>query len=94
MGVDTIGVVVPGNYSVVPTEANAMIALNGANGSGTGLTMKISYGTEGKGITHAGWNKLTVGSGGRAGREHWECLVAMTMNDDGSNTDDAVLPNS
>lgn len=40
---------------------------------------------------HAGWNLRTVGSGGRAGRVHYETLVAMgSMTGDGS--DDNVVP--
>lgn len=40
--------------------------------------------------THAGWNLRTVGSGGRAGRVHYETLVAMgSMTGDG---EDDVLP--
>ena len=40
---------------------------------------------------HAGWNLRTVGSGGRAGRVHYETLVAMgSLTGDGS--DDTVLP--
>lgn len=40
---------------------------------------------------HAGWNLRTVGSGGRAGRVHYETLVAMgSLSGDGS--DDSVLP--
>lgn len=40
---------------------------------------------------HAGWNLRTVGSGGRAGRVHYETLVAMgSMIGDGD--DDTVLP--
>jgi hypothetical protein len=41
---------------------------------------------------HAGWNLRTVGSGGRAGRVHYETLVAMgSMIGDGTD-DDTVLP--
>lgn len=40
--------------------------------------------------THSGWNLRTVGSGGRAGRVHYETLVAMgSMTGDG---EDSVLP--
>ena len=34
-------------------------------------------GTNGKGVTHAGWVKRTEGTGGRAGRVQFETLVAM-----------------
>jgi hypothetical protein len=49
----------------------------------TGIT-----GQDGSSSATAGWNLRTVGSGGRAGRESYECLVAMgSMTGDG--TDDA-----
>ncbi len=50
-------------------------------------------GAQNKGVTHAGWNVRTVGSGGRAGRVQYETLVAMgSISTDGS--DDDVLPNA
>jgi hypothetical protein len=50
-------------------------------------------GAQNKGVTHAGWNVRTVGSGGRAGRVQYETLVAMgSIANDGS--DDDVLPDS
>ena len=33
-------------------------------------------------IAHAGWNLKTTGSGGRASRVHFECLVALTESQD------------
>ena len=30
----------------------------------------------GSGVAHTGWNKQSVGTGGRAGRIHYETLVA------------------
>lgn len=45
------------------------------------------------GAAHAGWNLRTVGTGGRAGRVHYETLVAMgSMASDAS--DDTVLPDA
>ena len=45
-----------------------------------------------KGIAHAGWVVRTVGSGNRAGRVHYETLVAMgSMSGD---AEDSVLPDS
>jgi len=50
-------------------------------------------GAQNKGVTHAGWNVRTVGSGGRAGRVQYETLVAMgSIANDGS--DDDVLPDA
>jgi hypothetical protein len=42
-------------------------------------------------ITHSGWVRRTVGTGGRAGRVHYETLVA-TNTIQGDASDDAVLP--
>lgn len=44
----------------------------------------------GMGIAHSGWHIKTTGSGGRAGRIHYECLVAGGITSDAS--DDALLP--
>ena len=33
-------------------------------------------------VAHAGWNLKTTGSGGRAGRIQYECLVALTNSQD------------
>jgi len=50
-------------------------------------------GAQNKGVTHAGWNVRTVGTGGRAGRVQYETLVAMgSIATDGS--DDDVLPDA
>jgi len=45
-----------------------------------------------KGIAHSGWNLRTVGSGGRAGRVHYETLVAMgSMLNATADAEDTVL---
>lgn len=45
-----------------------------------------------KGIAHSGWNLRTVGSGGRAGRVHYETLVAMgSMVNADADAEDTVL---
>ena len=55
-------------------------------------TAALGEGTTG-GAAHAGWNLRTVGTGGRAGRVHYETLVAMgSMSSDAS--DDTVLPDA
>jgi len=52
----------------------------------------LGEGTTG-GAAHAGWVKRTVGTGGRAGRIHYETLVAMgSMTSDAN--DDTVLPDA
>jgi hypothetical protein len=45
-------------------------------------------------ITHSGWIKRTVGTGGRAGRVQYETLVAMgtAAATSGDAADDLVLP--
>ena len=57
-----------------------------ANNFITGVTMglfnfKDSETQSGK-IAHAGWNLKTTGSGGRANRIQFECLVALTNSAD------------
>jgi hypothetical protein len=55
-------------------------------------TASLGEGTTG-GAAHADWNLRTVGTGGRAGRVHYETLVAMgSMSSDAS--DDTVLPDA
>jgi len=46
--------------------------------------------SEANAITHTGWNKRTVGSGGRAGRVFYETLVAGGISGDAG--DDTILP--
>lgn len=65
-----------------------------ASGSGianTVLTVQLTgqEGTEDQPL--AGWNLRKVGSGGRAGRVHYECLVAMGSISGGTDSDDAQL---
>ena len=38
--------------------------------------------TQSGAIAHAGWNLKTTGSGGRASRVQYECLVALTNSQD------------
>jgi len=38
--------------------------------------------TQSGAIAHAGWNLKTTGSGGRASRVQYECLVALTESQD------------
>lgn len=65
--------------SVATIQATATAAL----GSGAGGTQ----------VTHAGWVRRTVGTGGRAGRIQYETLVAMgSISSDAA--DDLVLPDA
>jgi hypothetical protein len=53
----------------------------------------LGAGAGGTHITHSGWVRKTVGTGGRAGRVQYETLVAMgSINADA--TDDLVLPDA
>jgi len=53
----------------------------------------LGAGAGGTHVTHAGWVRKTVGTGGRAGRVHYETLVAMgSINADAA--DDLVLPDA
>jgi hypothetical protein len=66
-----------------------------AGHSFTGETATASASLSGglnKGVI-AGWNLRTVGSGGRAGRVQYECLVAM-RNITGDGSDDSKLPDA
>lgn len=85
------------------TPGGANIAITAASGDGTtagGATLTGETATgyvqigggENKGAS-AGWNVRTVGTGGRAGRTQYECLVAMrNITSDGS--DDSILPDA
>lgn len=89
-------------FQVSLTSGGAAINLTGTGNNaqyfiidaGTRATAVASLG-EGAvgGAAHAGWNLRTVGTGGRAGRVHYETLVAMgSMSGDAS--DDTVLPDA
>ena len=47
-------------------------------------------GARGSGVAHTGWQKVTVGTGGRAGRVHYETLVAGTITGDAGRLNDSV----
>ena len=49
---------------------------------------------EGVYVTHTGWHLRTEGTGGRSGRVHYECLVAISSmsRDGGVANDDIQLP--
>lgn len=91
----------PAQFNQAPTAANRdnLFGNTTADGIQTGKTVGVfgvsateqqaSVGTA-EHPAHAGWNLRTVGSGGRAGRIHYETLVAMSSisGDD----EDVVLP--
>ena len=86
--------------ALVPTPIDLTGAGNNAQNflinAGTTATAAadLSSGTgDSPAITHAGWVRRTVGTGGRAGRVFYETLVAgHTIT--GDQSDDAVLPNA
>ena len=65
------------------TQATAVASLGLGNDGDTNTTE----------ISHVGWVKKTVGSGGRAGRVHYETLVAASSIS-GDASDDIALPDS
>jgi hypothetical protein len=68
------------------------IGVTFAGTGGTGSAASVTL-TGQEGVTKkptAGWNLRTAGSGGRAGRVHYECLVAMGSMT-GDTADDSVL---
>jgi hypothetical protein len=72
--------------------ADVAVVVGGAGGVGAVVDVQLT-GQEGttKGV-NAGWNLRKEGSGGRAGRVHYECLVAMgSMTGDGDD-DDILAP--
>ena len=47
-------------------------------------------GVRGSNVAHTGWQKVTVGTGGRAGRVHYETLVAGSITGDTGRLNDSV----
>lgn len=74
-------------YTVYSENIDAAL-IYGADETEVGITTG-----EGKRIAHAGWVKRTAGSGGRAGRIHYETLVAASSIS-GDAADDTPLPDS
>lgn len=65
-------------------------------GGAATATAALGSGAGGKPVTHSGWVKKTVGTGGRAGRVHYETLVAMgtPAATSGDAADDLVFPDA
>lgn len=76
------------NLASVAATAQAGHSLTGE----TAVAAASLDGGKNKGVL-AGWNLRTVGSGGRAGRVQYECLVAM-RNITGDGSDDGKLPDA
>lgn len=86
MRIASLGVNDPGSYSVQPTEANNNSLAGSA--SGNGATAAFVWNETKVGVAHSGWVLRKIGSGGRAGREFNEVLVAggITSENTSSNT--------
>lgn len=83
-----LGPITVTNTGIGYTSATATIG--GAGGSGASATVAITKYEGASAVAHTGWQLRTVGSGGRAGRVHYETLVAGGISTDAS--DDATLP--
>jgi hypothetical protein len=74
------------------TTAEAVIAnvAVGVFGVSAAEMNSANTSSEASAVTHTGWQLRTEGTGGRAGRVHYETLVAGGITGDAA--DDAVLP--
>ena len=61
---------------------NATTADNFISGVTIGLFNFKDSETQSGAVAHVGWNLKTTGSGGRASRVQYECLVALTNSQD------------
>jgi|TARA_B100001964_G_C14246660_1_gene607796 hypothetical protein len=61
---------------------NDSTADNFISGQTIGLYNYKDSETQSGKVAHAGWNVKTTGSGGRASRDQYECLVALTNSQD------------
>jgi hypothetical protein len=70
------------------SDANRTDLFNDANADNfiTGVTIGLfnfkDSETQSGAVAHVGWNLKTTGSGGRASRVQYECLVALTNSQD------------
>lgn len=79
------------NVTIGAARANIAYGIFGVSASEIAYANTAS--TEADIATHAGWVLRTQGQGGRAGRVHYEVLVAASsITGDGSNKDDSKLP--
>lgn len=58
------------------TGNNKPLYANTSTTMGVSVTERANTANDGPKITHSGWVKQTLGTGGRAGRVHYETLVA------------------
>lgn len=82
-GANAVTVTASGNNYATPAYTI------GGNTAATGTTLSVTKETSGSGyVTHTGWVRKTVGTGGRAGRVFYETLVAGGISGDAE--DDTV----
>lgn len=78
-----------------PIDLTAGVTETGHSLTGeTATAVSVVGGATNKGVAHAGWNLRRVGSGGRAGRVHYETLVAMGSMTNSTDAEDSVLPDA
>jgi hypothetical protein len=74
------------------TSSGAFISGKTVSVVGVETAAKANTSGEGSKVSHPGWQLRTEGSGGRAGRVHYECLVAMGSMATGAGSNTASLP--
>ena len=80
------------NVTIGAARANVALGTFGISATEK-TTGAANTSSEASKVPHAGWVLRTQGQGGRAGRVHYEVLVAASsISGDGSNKDDAILP--
>jgi hypothetical protein len=82
-----------GNYDLTGTGNNAQYFEIQAAADQATATASLGSGAGGTTLTHAGWVRRTVGTGGRAGRVQQEVLVAMGSMS-GDQSDDIQYPDA
>lgn len=91
-----LAVVNPGRYlGTSPTAANNALTTANDYSDGEGVTADLTFQlteAEAARAGAVGWCIRTEGSGGRAGRVSYECLVALGETANAETSDDAVLP--
>ena len=78
------------NTTVSAFTANVELGVFGVSAAEMAYANTAS--TEADAVTHPGWVVRTEGTGGRAGRIHYETLVAASSITGDSTKDDSVLP--
>lgn len=81
----------PGGTRIALTPSETSETGHGLQGDTATGAITVG-GAANKGIPHTGWVLRTEGTGGRAGRVHYEVLVAGGITTDGS--DDTILPDA